>query len=124
MTHSEYLIRLASNPTEENLQRLKEAVEEFQKRLERATQDRKSRPILQVEEPTPESEYQEELQHVQRMYERASQKDVTTMPPVALEFYRQEMDRIRYARVSLESDRSIEEKLAELKVQRDRHSAA
>jgi hypothetical protein len=61
MTNGEYLIQLASNPTEENLQRLKEAVEEAQTYYRNLKQSQEFRKRLEaaihspMEEPTPES---------------------------------------------------------------------
>jgi hypothetical protein len=146
MTNGEYLLQLASNPTEENLQRLKEAVEdaqtyyrnlkkseefqkcleqvdplpvkEFRKRLEKA---RQARSILQVEELTPESEYQRHLEYVRCMYEDYAQKDLETMSANEREQYRVRMDCIRWDRVALESDRPVEEKLIELKLRLGYH---
>ena len=127
MTNGDYLIQLASNPTEENLQRLKEAVEnaqtynrnrkheeEFRKRLEAVRHS-------PVKEPTLDSCYQEQLEYVRRTYEDYAQKDLETMSVNEREQYRVRMDRIRWGRVALESDRPVEEKLVELKLRLGYH---
>jgi hypothetical protein len=140
MTNGEYLIQLASNPTEENLQRLKEAVEEaqtyyrnlkqsqeFRKRLEAAIHSPELRRRIEaashspMEEPTPESEYQRHLEYVRCMYEDYAQKDLETMSANEREQYRANMDRVRWGRVALESDRPVEEKLVELKLRLGYH---
>jgi hypothetical protein len=73
--------------------------QEFRKRLAQATR------------------YQKELELVGKIYEKYAQKDITTLSPEEREVYRVQMDRIRYARVALESDRPVEEQLAELDFQ-------
>ena len=66
---------------------------------------------------TPESFYQEQLELVRKIYEVFAAKDVTTLSPKEREQYRKDLDRTRYARVALESNRPIEQKLVELNMQ-------
>jgi hypothetical protein len=65
----------------------------------------------------PESRYQEQVELVRKIYEFWAVKDVTTLSLEEREQYRQYMDRTRFARVALESDRSVGQKLVDLNVQ-------
>ena len=63
-----------------------------------------------------ETYYQTQLELVRKIYVKFAVKDVSTMIPEELEEYRYHLDLTRWARAALESNRPVEQKLAELKL--------
>ena len=65
-------------------------------------------------------EYRKHNETVRQIYAAGAGKDVTTMSPNERREYCAIMDRVRWGRATLESNRPVEQKLAEFKVQLDR----
>jgi hypothetical protein len=69
---------------------------------------------------TNESYYQKQLKLVERIYEENYAKNVWEMNPGELAAYQRAMDFTRWARVALESDRPVKQKIVDLTVQLSR----